>query len=504
MEHIFCSYYTKSEHITNYMCKMLDFNETHKVLEPSAGDGVFIDKLLSQNPNIRIDALDLNQKAVEILKEKYVDKQNVKVSQTDTLIDEKLDEYVVKGGGYDRIIGNPPYGGWLDYDKRVELKMKYNGHYAKETYSLFLLRCVSLLKTKGKLTFIIPDTFLFLHRHTFLREFLLTNTKILEIITFPSKLFPNVQFGYSNLSIITLEKVDSKNNAFQNSINLITGLRTKEDIDAVCEGNYYRYNHMYLNQGNVYSNQDHAFLMNVDDRVADIINNSDLKLGDIADCVTGIYVGDNKRFMKVKSSEVKNSKGYEVISEDEIAHEYINSKGLMEGLKESKYIPIVKGSSAKRYQRDEYPWYVNWSHEAVKHYNTDKKARFQNSQFYFRTGIVLPMVKSRLIRATLISDMVFDQSVVGVFPKDDKYTYFLLGLLNSEVIRDIVTTINPSANNSANYIKKIPIIIPENDVFEEITNKVRRILDLTRAFKLKEAEAIHAELDSAFTDIYLT
>jgi Methylase of polypeptide chain release factors len=132
---------------------MLDFNETHKVLEPSAGDGVFIDKLLSQNPNIRIDALDLNQKAVEILKEKYVDKQNVKVSQTDTLIDEKLDEYVVKGGGYDRIIGNPPYGGWLDYDKRVELKMKYNGHYAKETYSLFLLRCVSLLKTKGKLTF---------------------------------------------------------------------------------------------------------------------------------------------------------------------------------------------------------------------------------------------------------------------------------------------------------------------------------------------------------------
>ena len=40
MEHIFRSYYTKSQEITDYMCKMLDFSASHKILEPSAGDGI--------------------------------------------------------------------------------------------------------------------------------------------------------------------------------------------------------------------------------------------------------------------------------------------------------------------------------------------------------------------------------------------------------------------------------------------------------------------------------
>ena len=201
MEHVFCSYYTKSEHITNYMCEMLDLDEGHVVLEPSAGDGVFIDKIKEQFPDISIDALDLNAKAVEILKAKYRNSPNIVARNTDTLFDEILDDYAIKGGHYDRIIGNPPYGGWLDYDTRADLKEKYSGHYAKETYSLFLLRCVSLLKNGGKLSFIIPDTFLFLHRHIRLRELLLTGTKIIEILIFPSNVFPNVQ-GYSNLSIL--------------------------------------------------------------------------------------------------------------------------------------------------------------------------------------------------------------------------------------------------------------------------------------------------------------
>jgi tRNA1(Val) A37 N6-methylase TrmN6 len=485
------------------MCKLLNINEENKVLEPSAGDGVFIDKLIELVPNVQIDAIDLNQEAVDILKEKYADMPNISVINTDTLFDKTLDEYAEKGGEYDRIIGNPPYGGWIDYEKRDELKLKYNGHYAKETYSLFLLRCISLLKKGGRMTFIIPDTFLFLHRHSNLREYLLTNTKIIEIITFPSKVFPNVKFGYSKLCIITLEKESKHKTALDHELRLITGLKTKEDIDLVREGRYNKFNYMKLKQSDVYNNPDYAFYMNSNERINDIINNTEYKLGDIADCVTGIYVGDNKRFMKVISSNIKNSKGYKVISDNEICKDYIEYPDLIEGLSGKSYIPIVKGSSVNRYLTKEYPWYVNWSKEAVKHYNNDKKARFQNSQFYFKTGIVLPMVKSSKIRATLISKMVFDQSVVGVFPKEDKYTFFLLGLLNSEIIRDIITTINPSANNSANYIKKIPVIIPDQSMISNISNMVKEIIELLDKGDEDKAENIHKNLNDVFSDLYL-
>ena len=68
------------------------------------------------------------------------------LKRTDTLVDEQLDCFGAIGGHYDKVIGNPPYGAWQDYDKRDLLKKKYPSQYVKETYSLFLLRCISVLK----------------------------------------------------------------------------------------------------------------------------------------------------------------------------------------------------------------------------------------------------------------------------------------------------------------------------------------------------------------------
>lgn len=76
--------------------------------------------------------------------EKYRDVNNLTVKRSDTLLDERLDYISSIGGYYTKIIGNPPYGAWQDYEKRDLLKKKYNGQYVKETYTLFLYRCISL------------------------------------------------------------------------------------------------------------------------------------------------------------------------------------------------------------------------------------------------------------------------------------------------------------------------------------------------------------------------
>ena len=211
MRDTLCSYYTNSSDIISYMLHRLDVKNGDVVLEPSAGEGVFIDELLNTKSVLHIDALDIDQTAISILKGKYKDNPAVSVRETDTLFDEQLDLFETSslllkktdtlidsqldffgtiGGHYDKIVGNPPYGAWQDYDKRELLKRKYPGQYVKETYSLFLLRCISVLKIGGKLSFIIPDTYMFLNLHTKLRELLLTATKIQEIITFPSSFFP--------------------------------------------------------------------------------------------------------------------------------------------------------------------------------------------------------------------------------------------------------------------------------------------------------------------------
>lgn len=57
-------------------------------------------------------------------------------------------------------------------------------------------------------------------------------------------------------------------------------------------------------------------------------------------------------------------------------------------------------------------------------------------------------------------DRVFDQSIVGIFPKESSKLYYILALMNSDAINNLIHAINPSANNSANYIKQLPYIEP--------------------------------------------
>jgi adenine-specific DNA-methyltransferase len=55
---------------------------------------------------------------------------------------------------------------------------------------------------------------------------------------------------------------------------------------------------------------------------------------------------------------------------------------------------------------------------------------------------------------------LFDQSVVGVFPKNSLHLGFFLAFLNSRVCWQLLRQINPSTNNSANYLRRLPICLP--------------------------------------------
>ena len=456
------------------MVSMINPSQNDHILEPCGGDGMFVDALLQNHPDLKIDTCDLDANAVNIMKSKYSSISNVSIREADTLTDPFFDE-VGQFGYYDKIIGNPPYGGWQEYDRRAELKQKYNGFYVRETYSLFLLRCVSLLKTGGILSFIIPDTFLFLHNHKKLRKYLLENTLVKEIAIFPSKFFPGVSFGYSNLCIITVQKTGFMEYWYDNRITVLKGLKSDEDLLSLSMEHRPSYlSTKYLIQGDVFDNQDHAFLISDEETNRKIVE-CKKTLSDMADCVTGIYCGDNKRFMALaKMNSKKSLADYPCITESEIDYSH-NSNEPVNGSK--KYIPIVKGSSSTSYYRTADEWLIDWSPSALFHYNNDKKARFQNSQFYFRMGIALPMVKSSKVKATLLKKMVFDQSIVGIFPHDDKYLLYILAYLNSKVANKFIHTINPTANNSANYLKKLPFYIPTNDELQKINGLVSTIIE---------------------------
>ncbi len=491
------AYYTKSDPLIAYMTRMLAVVDGMRVLEPCAGDGVFIDALLTQFPSLPIDAFELNPEAVQILKQKYREVSNVSVTRADTLIHAELTLGADFGGSYDRVIANPPYGAWQDYDHRKSLKKIYPDLYIKETYSLFLYAATRLLREQGVLVFIVPDTWLNLHRHTKLRRHLLKRTKIQEICLFPSSFFPKVNFGYANLCIVTLRKSLSTEECLSNKFNVFTGFRKPEQLvehekDAVkCHE---------FSQGSVLNNVDSALLVSGNEQLHVLINQAERRIGDIADCVTGFYSGNDKKYLRAVSDEARNSKKYLKISSELMSHDYLNQSDILDGIDDKNcFVPIVKGGNAKFLKPD--IWYMDWSVESVKSYKSNKKARFQNSRFYFKTGIGVPMISSSQVTASLIEDKMFDQSIVGVFPREQHLVYFLLAFFNSSICNRLIRTINPSANNPANYIKKVPFIKPSEAILIRIDRLVENILTDLRNNRRYDLSC-EREIDSLFTELY--
>lgn len=487
------AYYTKSAPILNYMTGMMHFVSQDAIFEPCGGDGVFVDRILDQVPDAKIDVFELNPAAVVGLKSKYALAPNVIIKETDTLLDNSIISCSKK---FDKIIGNPPYGARNDERKKELLSKLYSNLYTKESYTLFLYACTRCLNENGKLCFIVPDTFLSLHRHLAIRKYLLLNTKILELALFPSSFFPGVNFGYANLCIITLEKCSNISLNLNNRIQIRTNFKSVEELEDRNSGT-----RKAILQKEVYEGENSAFLFNSNNHIAELINDEQIKkIGDIADCVTGFYSGNDKKYLHPINDKIKNSKKYLCASTENICNFELSQKEKDKGIAENRYlVPIVKGGNVEYVKPNN--WFMDWSVQAILEYKQSKKCRFQNSNFYFKDGIGIPMIRSSKLTGALLEGRLFDQSIVGVFPKDQSYVHYLLGFFNSSVCTELIGAINPSTNNSANYIKKIPFLVPSDFVKDKVDAIVKKIIEALRDGVIN-IETYKQELDVIFNNLY--
>ena len=205
-----------------------------KVLDPACGSGSFLiaayDKILEnlakQNPQIsfftksdilrnNVYGVDLDAQAVEIAQLNLLLKVLSQKTKLPTLqhnlrvgnsLIEKGDESlkpfdfnnefkeVIEQGGFDVIIGNPPYvfarGGHFDEKTKKYYYENFPlASYQLNTYLLFIDRAFRLLKKGGYFGFIIPNTWLTIDTFSPLRKFLLEETSDLQIINIFDKVF---------------------------------------------------------------------------------------------------------------------------------------------------------------------------------------------------------------------------------------------------------------------------------------------------------------------------
>jgi type I restriction-modification system DNA methylase subunit len=326
-------YYTP-EYITKYIVentigRYLDENpdklETIKILDPSCGSGAFLNQahnylidrykwatpedeaydLMGTNQSVqdKIKALkslygvDLQPESVEISKLslwlKTADREH-KLENLDSQIkcgNSLIDDVEVAGdrafdwgkefdfGGFDIIVGNPPYVGIQDIP--IEMRRVYEEKYTSATgrfdlFHLFIEKSIRLLKHGGYLSFIIPNKFLTNTQSQTLRKYMLDMGNIVSILSNEGMVFDEANV---NSVVIVFQKTNMAKDcdvfAFQN--DLVTKVSTVERVVFENDGE----NRFIISQT---QNSD----------LKSKIEANTCKLSDIADVKDGIVAGKVK------------------------------------------------------------------------------------------------------------------------------------------------------------------------------------------------------------------
>lgn len=197
------------EKIATFMLKWAINGSTNSdILEPSCGDGVFLEQLKENKHKYNsITAIEFDK--VEAKKADKIELKKKKIITSD------FHKYCNETGDkFDVVIGNPPY---IRYQYFDEIQQKEASKvfdraglkYSKLTnaWVSFVVGASLLLKENGKIAFVLPAEILQVSYAIQLREFIATFYNKINIVSFEKLVFPDIQ---QDVVLLLCEKNNSQ------------------------------------------------------------------------------------------------------------------------------------------------------------------------------------------------------------------------------------------------------------------------------------------------------
>ncbi|MGD9569433.1 MAG: N-6 DNA methylase [Sedimentibacter sp.] len=193
------AYYTPLK-LANAMVELFAAENIDKVLEPSCGDGVFLDSMHEKGILKKVNtftAVELDEAEARKVSKKYITEKNVEVINDDFF---NYYNRNADGNYYDLIVGNPPYirYQYLTDSQRESLSAILTSHGMKANKLInawvgFLVACTHMLNDTGRIAFVIPAEILQVAYAEDLRLFLSNQFSRITLITFEKLIFPEIE-----------------------------------------------------------------------------------------------------------------------------------------------------------------------------------------------------------------------------------------------------------------------------------------------------------------------
>jgi type I restriction-modification system DNA methylase subunit/predicted type IV restriction endonuclease len=122
-------------------------------------------------------------------RESAEDEERYKVNAFDWNKEQGFQE-IMKCGGFDAVIGNPPYGAAFSDKEKNYLQTTFSTMVGKyDSYGFFIEKGLNILRERGNLGFITPHTWLTVTEAESLRKLIVQKALIKEIVRLPDRVF---------------------------------------------------------------------------------------------------------------------------------------------------------------------------------------------------------------------------------------------------------------------------------------------------------------------------
>jgi len=370
---------------------------------------------------------------------------------------------IMKRGGFDCVIGNPPYIAFQEGSKAIkDYYKRYRSAIGKyDQYILFIEKSLSLLRLSGFFSFIIPNKFIHSDYGKGIKGVILEH-QIIEIVD-----FNDIQIftGATNYPCILLIRKSTSPNAFE--YKTVSNIHVSEILSK-----------SILVDQNALSNSTWLLIDRKEVALLEKLKNDKTALGSLSLTITqGLRTGELKVFF--------NNIDFEFIKKNNLERELIRS--------------VFHGKNVKRYahlldkQRDLilFPYIRDFKTpvdidkfpnalDYLRQYKNELKERKDSGKIFKNTNkiwfeywdskpicfespkIIFPDISNRNNFYLDLDGIGYLNTCYGIFLRDGLNYQYILGILNSRVIEFFIKKISPFVRGGfyrykTRYIEQLPI-----------------------------------------------
>lgn len=301
---------------------------------------------------------------------------------------------VFEDGGFDIIIGNPPFGANYPRVLKNVFKHLYKAIDPEiESYLLFIERSIDLLKNKGFLGLIVPNNLATNQRYEKIRKLLVENGKILKFLNIQGQVFPQVHIDSCILIYqkeIQKELIKKHKICFRNFyINKAGYLEEFKSCDLIDQSSINKNHFNILIPVNSFNGK----------KILDKISKTSTSLDSFVKITRGIELGYNSIYT---------------------SHKKLNEN----------YVPLLAGRNVKKYQITGIKRYIE--------FDSTNKAIFKDKNVYTQPRkILLRRIGHNLI-GTIDSEQNFcvcDVYIISIKEENkDLNLNYLIAIINSSLM----------------------------------------------------------------------